>query len=284
MSRFTYRSSWFSWVVGLGLLAGACSDGTAGSVTSTSASVSPRPSIDPSGTTGPAEEAPPTDAASADETAARRCTGEGGPGRDRVIRAKGSRLVAAEIGRGPTWAVFLHQTDGGALCGWWTYGAHVAGRGVHVLLLDLCGYGRSVCTKPLSNDQVGQASAAVAFARRHGARRVTVVGASMGGAVALPTARTSRADAVVDLSGPPDWSGANLDRDVGGLTMPTLLAASPDDPSTVSAFREAIRDVPAKVKRLEVVTGGHGYVMLGYPGNWSRLATTVERWILGDYP
>ncbi len=66
--------------------------------------------------------------------------------------------------------------------------------------------------------------------------------------------------------------------------MPTLLAVSPEDPSTVSALRKAIRHVPSKVKRLEVVTGGHGYVMLGYPGNWSRLATTVERWIKGDYP
>ncbi len=66
--------------------------------------------------------------------------------------------------------------------------------------------------------------------------------------------------------------------------MPTLLAVSPEDPSTVSAFRKAIRHVPAEVKRLEVVAGGHGYEMLGYPGNWSRLATTVQRWILGDYP
>lgn len=276
--------SWFTWIVGLGLLTGACGNGTAGSMPSTSASVSPRTSIDPSVTPSPPEEAPTTDPATVDETAAQRCTGKDGAGQDRVISAKGSRLVAAELGHGPTWAVFLHQTDGGGLCGWWTYGAYVAGRGVHVLLLDLCGYGRSICTKPLSSDQVAQAGAAVAFARKHGARRVTVVGASMGGAVALPTARTSRADAVVDLSGPPDWTGTDLVQDAKGLTMPTLLAASPEDPSTVSAFRKAIRHVPSRVKRLEVVTGGHGYVMLGYPGNWSRLATTVERWIKGDYP
>lgn len=275
--------AWFTWIVGLGLLTGACGDGTAGSVPSTSASVSPRTSISPSDTESSAAEAPTTDPATVDETAAQRCTGEGGAGRDRVIRAKGSRLVAAELGRGPTWAVFLHQTDGDGLCGWWTYGAHAAGRGVHVLLLDLCGFGRSICTKPLSSDQVGQASAAVAFARQHGARRVTVVGASMGGAVALPTAAASDADAVVDLSGPPDWPGTDLGRDATRLTMPTLLAVSPDDSSSVPAFRKAIRLIPAEVKRLDVVVGGHGYVMLGYPGNWSRLATTVESWIKGDY-
>ncbi len=219
-----------------------------------------------------------------DDSVAVRCTGSAGPGRDRVLRFRSSRLTAAELGRGPTWAVMLHQTDRDGLCGWWEYGLWLSERGMHVLMFDLCGYGRSVCTARDEDDQAAQATAAVDFAREHGATRVTVVGASMGGAVALPAAAAARADAVVDLSGPPDWPGTDLVRDAEPLTMPTLLAASPVDPLTVSAFRQAIKRVPATTKRLDIVSGGHGYAMLGYPGGWSRLATTVRHWIVGDYP
>ncbi|MBA3309026.1 MAG: alpha/beta fold hydrolase [Nocardioidaceae bacterium] len=274
MSRVTYGLGVAASLVGLAVLSGACgagSDDASRTPTSASASASP---VQGSDTTEPA---------AGEETPAQRCTGERGPGHERVIRAGGSRLVGAELGHGTTWAVFLHQTGGSGLCGWWTYGDRVAGQGVHVLLLDLCGYGRSTCAGRLSGDQIGQAATAVAYARRRGAERVTIVGASMGGAVALPAARASRADAVVDLSGPPDWTGTDLAQDARRLTMPTLLAISPSDSSSVPAFRKAIRHVPADVKRLEVVSGGHGIEMLGYPGNWSRLATTVQRWIVGDY-
>lgn len=270
MSRVTYRS-WLPVVlVVVAVLTSACGGGNGAE------------SGLPTGSQGGGSAK--TEPAAGDETVARRCTGERGPGRYRVVVAKGSQLAAAELGRGPTWAVFLHQTDRDGLCGWWPYAARVAQQDVHVLLLDFCGYGRSTCTKPLVDDQIGQARAAVAYARRHGAERVTVVGASMGGAVALPSATASRADAAVDLSGPPDWPGTSLARDATSLTIPTLLAVSPEDPASVPAFRKAIRQVPAVIKRLEVLDYGHGYELLGYPGNWSELATTVRRWITADYP
>lgn len=237
-------------------------------------------------TTSPTSTPPPgtpSTTAPLDDSAAVRCTGEKGPGRDRVIALHRSRLTAAELGQGTTWAVMLHQTDRDGLCGWWEYGLWLSERDVHVLMFDLCGYGRSVCKGRDDSDQVAQATAMVKYARNHGATRVTVVGASMGGAVALPTAAASRADAVVDLSGPPDWPGTDLARDAQTLTMPTLLAVSPTDPLSVPAFRQAVKRVPASTKRLDVLPGGHGYVMLGYPGGWSRLATTVQHWIVGDY-
>lgn len=242
---------------------------------------------EPDQSTSPASTPPPgTPSATSplDQSAAVRCTGVNGPGRDRVIALHRSRLTAAELGQGTTWAVMLHQTDRDGLCGWWEYGLWLADRGVHVLMFDLCGYGRSVCKGQDESDQVAQATAVVKYARDHGATRVTVVGASMGGAVALPAATATRADAVVDLSGPPDWPGTDLPRDAQALTMPTFLAASPTDPLTVTAFRQAVKHIPAETKRLDVLPGGHGYVMLGYPGGWSRLATTVQQWIVGTYP
>lgn len=276
MSRVTCRRSLAVLLAGLAVLMGACGGGAGkdepGTPTGSSTSATSRGGE--SATPGPA---------AGDETVAQRCTGDRGTGRYRVIETKGSELVAAEVGRGPTWAVLLHQTGGDGLCGWWPYANRLAGQGVHVLLLDLCGYGRSTCVDPVVDDQIGQASAAVAYARSHGAARVTVVGASMGGAVALPSATASRADAVVDLSGPPDWPGTNLARDAKELSIPTLLVVSGDDPFSVPAFRKAIKQVPAETKRLEIVAGGHGYEMLGSAGSWSLLATTVRRWITADY-
>ncbi len=220
--------------------------------------------------------------APAAESAAVRCTGDPGPGHDLRVPVGRSELVAAELGHGTTWAVLLHQTDGDGLCGWWPYANWLAVQGVHVLAIDLCGYGRSTCPAAVTADQSGQAVAALNWARRHGAHRVTLVGASMGGAVSLPAASEGRADAVVDLSGPPDWPGTDLQQDVRRLTMPTLLSVSPTDPTFIPAYRRALAEIPAAHKRLVVYEGGHGYQMLGYRDNWSRLGELVRDWITGE--
>lgn len=170
----------------------------------------------------------------ADETPAQRCTGERGPGRAVVIRHGRSQLTAAQLGRGPTWAVLLHQTNGDGYCGWWRYARWLADHDVHVFMVDLCGFGSSSCHGSYYQDQPAQAVAAVRQARRHGAERVVLVGASMGGAVAAAAAGPARVDAVVDLSGPPEWTRrVNLVSDSRSLTMPTLFAVSTEDASYV---------------------------------------------------
>ncbi len=217
------------------------------------------------------------------ETAAERCIGQPGPGHTRSVPVGSSKLVAAELGHGHTWAVMLHQTDRDGLCGWWPYATWLSGRGVHVLLLDMCGYGDSSCAAKVTNDQARQAAAAVAWARDRNAHRVTLVGASMGGAVALPAAVRASADAVADLSGPPDWVGTDLERDARRLTMPTLLAVSPTDPAFIPAYRRALPLIRSERKKLIVYAGGHGYEMLGYHHSWSALGHRVLRWIEGRY-
>ena len=217
------------------------------------------------------------------ESVAQRCTGRPGPGHDRRVKVGGSQLAGAELGRGATWAVMLHQTNGDGLCGWWPYASWLSGRGVHVLLVDLCDYGRSTCREHEGSDQAAQAAAAVEWARRHGARRVTLVGASMGGAVALPGAVASGPDAVVDLSGPPTWIDAELLHEAQRLDLPTLLAVSPTDPTFIPAYKRAIRLVPATKKRLVVCPAGHGYEMLGFRDHWNRMGGLVLAWIQGRY-
>jgi pimeloyl-ACP methyl ester carboxylesterase len=120
----------------------------------------------------------------------------------------GDRLQAAMVGSGHDAAVFVHQSGTQGLCDFWPYAAWLAGaRQVRAVLFDQCGYGASSCPgvgRNVDGDRwVAATKAAVAWTRAHGARRVTLVGASFGGIVALHAARSIRppVDAVVDLSG-----------------------------------------------------------------------------------
>lgn len=183
--------------------------------------------------------------------------------------------------------MLLHQTDGDGACGWFPVAGMMASHGVRVIAFDLCGYGAAVCPTqaPPPAQQVG---AAVDWARAHGARRVTVVGASMGGSVALGTAGTVRPDAVVDLSGPMEWDGVlGSARAAHTLRVPLLGAASKGDPdSDPAALRAAVLASPG-THRFVPAPDGHGVEMLTSYRNSTYVPTallrTVLRWIEGDF-
>ena len=194
------------------------------------------------------------------------------------------------VGSGPTVAVLLHQTDGNGLCGWWPYAERLARDGVRSLLFDLCGYGDASCPdEAFADDPVAQVAAAVGWARSHGARRVVLVGASMGGAIALGAAPAVSADAVVDLSGPASWGSLDSVRALSRLTVPTLVAISRStDRSDFDALQAAFPAVPATTKLFRSVDSGHGWDMLRIlasgPPQWTPLADLVSAWIRSDYP
>lgn len=204
-----------------------------------------------------------------------------------TLRVAGAKLPAAAIGAGRTVAVLLHQTDGDGACGWFPIAGMMASQHVRVIAFDLCGYGAAECpTKAPAPAQ--QVRAAVSWARSHGARRVTVVGASMGGSVALGTAGSVRPDAVVDLSGPMEWDGVvGSARAAHALRIPLLAAASADDPdSDPAALRKAVLSSPG-THRFVPAPYGHGIEMLTSYQNSKEVPTTllhtVIRWIKGDF-
>jgi pimeloyl-ACP methyl ester carboxylesterase len=148
-------------------------------------------------------------------------------------------LPAVVVGTGSTVAVLLHQTDQVALCGWWPYTNWLTAEAdVQALMFDLCGFGDGACPDgPFAADQIGQVELAVAHARDQGATRIVIVGASMGGSIALDAAVAVRADAVVDLSGPVTWRELSAERIAPELTLPTLIAVSRTITTTVSRMR-----------------------------------------------
>ena len=114
------------------------------------------------------------------------------------------------------------------------YARYLARHGVRALLFDLRCFGHSECGRGRGQATVDVA-AAMAELRRRGARRVALVGASMGGAIAVVAAARLHPAAVVDLSGERDTTGLTpgIEADAGaaapGVTAPALFAVARGD-------------------------------------------------------
>lgn len=181
-------------------------------------------------------------------------------------------IDAVEFGSGGVGAVFLHESPSD-LCDWWGFAKALADAGVHGMLIDLRCNGMSSCpsvtaaeTRP---DQ--DVRAAVQELRRRGARRVTVVGASYGGACALVAASQlgGEVDAVASLSGEPNLQPElDVTKVIGRLQVPLLLAVAPGDPYvTVAQTRAMLQRAGSPHKQLIIQPegAGHGVALLVQP-------------------
>jgi dienelactone hydrolase len=128
----------------------------------------------------------------------------------------------------------------------------------------------------------------VDWAREQGATRVAVVGASMGGAIALGVADAAGADAVVDLSGPETWQNVpGAEEAAAGTEIPLLVVTAPGDAGVDhDLLQRAVEGSPASPKRFISAPDGHGWSMLhdgsSVAPEWRPLATTVLDWARGE--
>jgi pimeloyl-ACP methyl ester carboxylesterase len=217
-----------------------------------------------------------------------RCFAAGLPVRAiRFTTSDGVALSGAVIGSGPVGAVLIHEYPRD-YCGWLPYAGYLSRHGVRVLLFDLRCFGRSSCPGGRGHATTDVA-AAVAELRRRGARRVALVGASMGGAIAVVAAARLHPAAVVDLSGERDTTGLTpgIDADAGaaahGVSAPALFAVARGDRYVpVADMRAVARRVRSPTRRLIVLpaAAGHGWDLLfGTVSDWSPLAATVAAFI-----
>src|SRR3954465_11694139 len=150
-----------------------------------------------------------TTATEATTTAARAPGPDCGQGvRSHAIRfatRDGLSLSGAVVGSGRVGAVLIHEYPLD-FCGWWPYARYLSRRGVHALVFDLRCFGSSPCPGGRGHS-VTDVAAARAELRRRGARRIALVGASMGGAIAVVAAAQLHPAAVVDLSGERNTAG-----------------------------------------------------------------------------
>jgi len=188
--------------------------------------------------------------------------------------------------------VFVQQAGPTGVCGFWPYADWLARtNGVRSVLFSQCGTGASQCPAGNPADQwLTTTTAAVIWARTHGAGPITLVGASAGGVVALQVAASIRPPvaAVVDLSGERSWMGLDSLAAARRLQVPALFAVAPGDGYvSVATMRQLHEAAPVRAKRLVVLAegAGHGWELLGGAAgsDWSPLAVTVASWIQGRH-
>ena len=202
----------------------------------------------------------------------------------------GVSLSGAIVGSGPVGAVLVHEYPG-PMCGWWPYAVYLARHGVRALLFDLRCFGVSECPSGGRGEATADVAAAVRALRVDGAQSVAVVGASMGGAVAVvAAAEVPDVAALVNLSGERDTSSltpgiaANAGAAARRVTVPALfVVARGDQYVPVPDMRAVFRRTASRTKRLIVLpaVAGHGWGMLLGTGTaqWSPLAAQVAAFI-----
>ena len=206
----------------------------------------------------------------------------------RFRTSDGVTLSGAVVGSGPVGAVLIHEYPRD-YCGWLPYAGYLSRHGVRALLFDLRCFGGSPCPRGGRGRATTDVAAAMAELRRRGARRVALVGASMGGAIAVVAAARLQPAAVVDLSGERNTTGLTpgIDADAGaaapGVTAPALFAVARGDRYVpVADMRLVARRARAATKRIIVLPAvvGHGWDLLsGTATTWSPLAATVATFI-----
>jgi len=190
--------------------------------------------------------------------------------------ADGARLVGHRFGGrtpgGKTTVVLAHMS-GGDLCQWLPYARVLARAGLFVFAFDFRGHGFSRGRQ--SYARVGaDVAAAVRTVRRLGARRVVVVGASLGGIATVVAAASVRPalDGAVAISAPAQIEGrVNALLSAPRIRVPMLYLAAEQDRNAPYDFAADARRLYAATgtseKRLELVPGSlHGvFLVTGTP-------------------
>jgi alpha-beta hydrolase superfamily lysophospholipase len=167
-------------------------------------------------------------------------------------------LAGAVLGRGRTGVVFAHQVAGDR-CQWLPFARELAGKGYRSLVFDMRGYGASAGIANV-NPHLDVAAAAAEL-RRRGARRILLVGASMGGTGVVGAAPLVRPviAGLVELSAPTGFGGVNALTAARRSKSPALFIAGRDDGDFAAASRALYRASAARDKTLLIApTSWHG--------------------------
>jgi dienelactone hydrolase len=198
------------------------------------------------------------------------CADAGGGWRTLTFHTHGASIDAAVLGDGDVGVVFANDS-GNSACGWTSFARQLVGHGMRVLLFEYDD----------ESQAPGEALAAGRALRETGAKRLALVGASIGGrAVVQATSRNhTEFAAAVSLSAERSV-GANL-REILPLARhvrtPSLYVGSRDDGYTFFGrdTRQFHKVTPAKVNRMLLVPGGDHGVDLLSDENGPRVRKTI---------
>jgi pimeloyl-ACP methyl ester carboxylesterase len=203
------------------------------------------------------------------------CTAKQG---DLTFRAAdGTKLAGHRFGTGTVGVVLAHQSDDD-LCAWVPYAQRLARLGYLALVFDFRNVGASQARGYPANIRYGgDAAAAVQEARALGAKKVFVVGASLGGSAALQAAVNTRprVDGVISVSGAADLSNAIAS--VPHLQAPVLYIAGTGDVDFANDAKRLYRATKETTKKLVLLDDSrHGTALVG--GN-ARARALIEAFL-----
>ena len=182
--------------------------------------------------------------------------------------ADGLKLHGHRFGRGKTAVVFAHES-GGSVCQWTPYARELARRGYLTIAFDFRGYGRSQTPKRGAWSRLpADVIAAAKLSRSLGAKKVVVVGASMGGTNVLVAAANARTviDGVISVSGSTSHGRSNALAAVRRLQVPVLYLVGERDEGFVEHARLLFEATSSADKRLEILDSAqHGVFLAAEP-------------------
>jgi len=200
------------------------------------------------------------------------------PAGDVSFRAgDGVRLAGHLFGHGRVGVVLAHQSNGD-VCQWAAYGRRLARLGYMPLALDFRGHGGSAVASFAASLRLGgDVAAAVRYLRAHGARKVYLLGASLGGsAVVVAGANVRpRVDGVVAVSA--DRAVPVAPRAAARLRVPVLYVAGSRDPGAAAQSRRLFAATVERAKTVAVYDDWrHGVDLVG--GN-ARARARIETFL-----
>jgi len=193
------------------------------------------------------------------------------------------RLYAIEAGDGQVGVVLAHQ-GGSNLCEELPYAKTLRHAGLRVLAFDFRGNGHSA--RPSKNVLAYRRdfTAAIKQLRSDGARRVFLIGASMGGAAAVQNSGGLPLTGVVSLSGTRLWSGYGINKPgPRALRVPFLYVGSKSDyRAPLKEARIIFRNAGSREKRIIFYRGSlHGWELVQDAPFAATARALILAWIRG---
>ncbi len=181
----------------------------------------------------------------------------------RFTTSDGVVLAGTVFGDGSAGVVLAHMfpTD---QTSWQPFARQLAAEGYRALAFDFRGFGRSGGSRRVDEIDLDVRAAAV-YLRSQGARRIVLVGASMGGTASIKAAAQGGVDALIAISSPMRFRGLNVSAtELVRLTMPSLWITSERD--SVTPAMRAMHAAAGGRKTLHVYSGSaHGTYIFDAP-------------------
>jgi pimeloyl-ACP methyl ester carboxylesterase len=187
-------------------------------------------------------------------------------------------LAGVTWGLGEIGVVFAH-TFRDTKESWAPFAEAMATRGFRTLVFDFRGYGDSNGERdPAKNDL--DLEAAIDKIEALGARKVFVVGASMGGTAAIVVGARLRLAGIVAVSAPTDFMGLSAAAAIKSIDEPVLLIAAAGDAGAPEAARLLYAAAP-QPKLLEIIPGtsAHGTDLLQGPPA-ARVSADIAQFLI----